>query len=169
MATRLNDSLALVEQTVGVIRNVMAELQPPVLHDYGLSAALRWYAARLADRAGLAVAADANDLSARLDRMAEVTLFRVAQEALTNAVKHARAGQIGVSLREEAGLVVLTVADDGCGFRPGAPAEKDAHLHWGLLSMRERVEAIGGAFRIETAPGRGTRVVAEVQRASPAR
>jgi signal transduction histidine kinase len=90
----------------------------------------------------------------------ESSLFRIAQEAVVNAARHASATRVAVGFAERDGRVILTVRDDGVGFDLGAPgADPD---HWGLKSMRERARAIGGILRVETAPGAGTRVTADV-------
>jgi signal transduction histidine kinase len=161
LGERLADSQALVQETVECIRSVMAELRPPVLDDYGLSAALRWLGEHAGSRLGIPVDVRAGDLPTRIPRAVETVLFRIAQEALTNVAKHARAGRIGITLESRHGRILLAVVDDGCGFDLCEAARVSAP-HWGLLSMRERVEALGGSFRIESAPGRGTRVVVEL-------
>ena len=95
----------------------------------------------------------------RLPAATEIALFRVAQEALTNIVKHARAAAVTISLRPAPGLVVLKIEDDGAGFDGEARAMAAG---MGMASMRERAEAVGARPRIESAPGRGTRVIVEV-------
>ncbi|HEU0016655.1 MAG TPA: GAF domain-containing sensor histidine kinase [Longimicrobium sp.] len=91
---------------------------------------------------------------------AEEALFRIAQEALHNVGKHARAHRVRVRLGSRAAGAWLVVRDDGRGFDPAAPASPDGARRLGLLSMRERAEELGGALRIDSAPGRGTRVAA---------
>lgn len=164
IGSRLVDSQNILQETVACIRNVMAELRPPVLDDYGLPAALRWYATQFGARLGIPIGVWAEDLPERLDRSVETVLFRVAQESLTNVAKHAQAAQVALALEAEEARIRLSVADDGRGFDPGAQAEAGAVPRWGLLSMRERVEAIGGAFRVESAPGAGTRILVEIAR-----
>ena len=100
------------------------------------------------------------DGAPRLDPDAESEIFRVAQEALQNAVRHANAGRIEVRLADGDGRLVLEVSDDGAGFDPGDPALRSRRL--GLTSMEERAAALGGALAIDSAPGRGTRVRLEV-------
>jgi signal transduction histidine kinase len=161
---RLADSLQLVEQTVGSIRALMAELRPPVLDDYGLLAALRWYGEQVTGRAGLPVEVRGQEKAPRLPSATETVLFRIAQEALTNVVKHAQATRATVTVEETADRVRLTIADDGVGFDPAALPPLREPRGWGLLTMQERAEAVGGRFRVEAAPGQGTRVVVEVSR-----
>ncbi|MCK4471455.1 MAG: GAF domain-containing sensor histidine kinase, partial [Anaerolineae bacterium] len=163
---RLDDSLALVEQMTERIYGVMADLRPPVLDDYGLMAALRWYSARFASRVNIAVTVQGEDPVPRLDAPVENVLFRIAQEALTNVAKHAHATQVTVAVEVEvdSGTVRLVVADDGIGFDPTRVAGPDERLKWGLLTMAERAEGVGGHFRIESSPQRGARVIVEVAR-----
>ena len=101
------------------------------------------------------------DLQATPDAKATGALLRVAQEALSNAGRHARARRIDVEVRTTADRADLSVRDDGVGFT-SAPELSALGGHWGLLGMRERIEMLGGGFRVEAAPGRGTRVVAEL-------
>ncbi len=99
----------------------------------------------------------------RLPRDAELALFRIAQEALTNAAKHSGANSVHVSIAEEAGLMLLSVEDDGRGFADPVGARSERRGGWGLAAMRERAEAHGGTLRIEF-PGRGTRLIVEIPR-----
>jgi two-component system sensor histidine kinase UhpB len=163
IATRVDDSLNLVEKTVERIRDLMAELRPPVLDDYGLTAALNWYGKQFSQRTGIKCILQLKELSPRLSLSKEMTLFRIAQEALTNVAKHARAKRVTLGLKEIHGEIHLTIADNGIGFdpqkhRPGAKPE------WGLINIRERVEAAGGRLRVETAPGKGTKISLGIKR-----
>ena len=159
-SSRLDDSLKLVEETIESMRNVMMELRPAVLDDYGLPAALRWYVEQFVKRTGIPTTVGEQGSPRRLSRPAEETLFRIAQEALANAAKYARAEHVTVTLRTTAEFDRLTIADDGCGFDASAHRSPARSHGWGLMIMRERAAAIGAAFAIESAPGRGTRVVA---------
>jgi len=100
------------------------------------------------------------DGAPRLHPDVESEVFRVAQEALQNAVRHAAAQRIEVRLANGAGRLVLEVSDDGTGFDPVAPGVRSRRL--GLTSMEERAAALGGSLAIESAPGDGTRVRLEV-------
>jgi signal transduction histidine kinase len=163
---RLEQSAQLAEEAMGRIRSVMAALRPAVLDDYGLAAALHWYVQQFSERTGLAVALhlDASTETSRLEPRAETALFRVVQEALTNVAKHARVERATVALEADERAMRLIVADRGVGFDPAEPPPADEHHSLGLIGMRERVEAVGGSLRLESAPGQGTRVVAEVRR-----
>ena len=161
---RLTDSLALVEQTTESIRNVMANLRPCVLDDYGLVAALRWYGAEVAARTGLFIDVLGDEPVSRLPAPLENTLFRIAQEALTNVIKHARASQVTVAVELESGKVRLLIADNGIGFDHGLLTKPENHRHWGLRVMTERAVAAKGSCRFESHPGKGTQVIVEAPR-----
>ena len=153
-----------ISQEIGVLRRTMGELRPPVLDERGLGSALRDHAAALGHEAGLDCDV-AVELDRRLSPPVETVLYRVAQEALANVVKHAGVRSAKVSLRREDGAVVLEVADLGVGFDPDAPEAPEASIageRVGLLAMRERVEMIGGRWELDAGPGRGTRVRAVV-------
>jgi signal transduction histidine kinase len=163
LLSRLVDSLALVEQTTERIRDVMAELRPPVLDDYGLAAALRWYGRIFSQRTTIKVSVKGEELNPRLPTRMENAFFRIAQEALNNVAKHAQANRVVVSLGENQGTVRLVISDNGTGFDPVHVVENDDIGGWGLLSMTERAEAEGGRCRIESGAG-GTSVFVEVER-----
>jgi len=158
-STRLDDSEKLLESTAQLVRDVLTDMRPPGLDELGLLAALREHAEQVAKRSGLAFQVHGAEPRPRLSPATEIALFRVVQEALTNIVKHAGASAVTISLRPEPGLVTLTVADDGTGFDGEARAMAAG---MGMASMRERAEAVGARARIESAPGRGTRVIVEV-------
>jgi len=164
VGTRLTDSLTLVADTVEHVRDVMSELRPPVLDDYGLLAALHWYAERFSQRTTIATVVQETESTPRLSLTVETTLFRIAQEALTNVSKHACAKQATVTLESVGDRARLTIADDGVGFDPAHLTARAAPCGWGMITMRERAEAVGGQMRVESAPGKGTRVVIEVGR-----
>jgi len=162
--SRLDDSLSLVEQTTQRIRDVMADLRPPVLDDYGMVAALHWYGEQFAGRTDIAVAVQGEEPIPRLTARVENALFRITQEALTNVAKHAQAAHVTVTVEVEGGTLRLVVADDGIGFDPAHLSEPEGGRGWGLLTMTERAEAIGGHCWIKSAPGQGTQVIVEVSR-----
>ena len=159
IGTWLDDSSRLVTETTDRVRDLMAELRPPGLDDFGLVAALRWYGHEFARRTGLAVAVQCPAPFPRLARDLEISLFRIAQEALTNVGKHAHAGSVSITTQATPTRLVLTVTDDGIGFEPGIPDSKPG---WGLIAMRERALAIGWELHIESGSGKGTMVRVEV-------
>lgn len=159
IAPRLDDSLKLVEETTESIRDVMAELRPAVLDDFGLAAVLRWYADQFTQRTGVATSVIEQGTVRRLSSAAEHALFRMAQNALTNVAKHARADKAVVTLRTSQRSTCLSVVDNGDGFDPTALRQPTLDRGWGLMIMRERAAAIGAQVTIESAPGHGTKVV----------
>lgn len=161
VAARLEAMKSLVERTIYSIRGVMTDLRPPALQEYGLVPALRTYGNDFAERTGLKVSVGAQGQERRLPDGAELALFRIAQEALTNAAKHSGGTAVHVRIEHEEGMVRLTVEDDGRGFADPVGARSERRGGWGLPAMRERAEALGGALRIEF-PGRGTRLVVDL-------
>ena len=167
MGERLNDSLKLVEETIESIRNVMTELRPAVLDDYGLTPVLRWYAEQFVKRTGVVTTVIEQGPTRRLPPAVEESLFRIAQEALTNVAKYARAGKVLVTFDTTSNVSRLTIADNGCGFDPSALKQPAKDHGWGLMIMRERAGAVGAELSVESAPGQGTRVI--VTSRNPAR
>lgn len=163
--TFLDESLLLVEQTTERIRDVMADLRPPMLDDYGLMATLRWFGDQFTSRVGLPVTVSGEELSPRLSGPVENALFRIATEALTNIAKHARATEATVELEVEDETLRLIILDNGIGFNPERLPLQGGNRGWGLLTMAERAEALGGRFWVESQPSHtGTRVIVEIVR-----
>jgi signal transduction histidine kinase len=153
----LRDVLALAEAGLAEMRALIFELRPESLEREGLVAALERHAAAMEARHGIAVHADlAEEPDAPL--AVKEALYRIGQEALQNAAKHARAHSVELALEVAAGELVLRVGDDGRGFDPAG--EFPGHL--GLRSMRERAAAVGGSLEVDSAPGGGTRLRARV-------
>lgn len=150
----------VAQETIGMARDLLAELRPPALDEYGLLAALRNFAEAQGARLGLQIDVEGEDRPLHLEASVESALFRIAREALVNAAKHASATRVRVSLAEQGGRVALSIEDDGVGFDPATPAPG----HWGLESMSERARAIGGTLRIESGPSQGTCVTVHVGR-----
>ncbi len=153
---RLNDCLRLLEETGRHIRDVTTELRPPVLDDYGLTAALRWYGEVFAQRTRVAAIILGGDSVSRPAPAVEMAFFRIAQEALTNVARHAKATQVVITVEERPHQFSLAITDDGAGFDVSFGGRPRSG--WGLITMRERAEAVGGEFQVESAPGKGTRI-----------
>jgi signal transduction histidine kinase len=145
-----------------------ARLRPLVLFEDGLEAALREEANAACNRAALVACEVTSELDGRLDPVVETTMFRVAQQALANVVDHAEATHVLVAIECAEAGVVLRVSDDGLGFDPDHVQMIGDIAHFGLIAMRERVEALGGRFRVTTAPGQGTVVEARLPLTDPA-
>jgi signal transduction histidine kinase len=159
---RLGDSAALLESTTGAIENVMSELRPPMLDDYGLLPALQWYGNDFTRRTGIEVTIEGDERMARLAPDAEIALFRITQEALNNVAKHARAKCVDIKLARENAHCIMSVADDGIGFDGESGSKLRRRPGLGMVTMRERTQAIGGAFEFEAVSGRGTRVTVRI-------
>jgi PAS domain S-box-containing protein len=163
----LDEALELVRELVGEARQVIYDLRPTVLDDFGLAAAVRLQVATLrAD--GLEVDLEESLDDGRLPQEVETTLFRVAQEALTNIRKHARATKARVILDRPGNAVRLLVSDKGRGFVPKGKASTNGRGEKvGLSGMRERISLLGGRFELHSEPGRGTTIEAEVELPEP--
>ncbi|MFV2045694.1 MAG: GAF domain-containing protein, partial [Anaerolineales bacterium] len=161
----LTESQDLVEQTTRLIRGVMSDLRPPMLDDLGLVETLHWYGEQIASRTGLNIIVKSDQNKLDLPTHIENALFRIAQESLSNVVKHAQAAEVRITVETIDESIRLTVADDGVGCCPDNLADAVGERGWGLLIMAERAEALGGRCWIESHRPEGrTRVIAEVPR-----
>jgi two-component system sensor histidine kinase UhpB len=142
------------------VRRIAVELRPSVLDDLGLVAALRAHVDAVNAAGGVAIGLAVAGMDGRLPPEVELALYRVAQEAITNARRHAQASRAAVRLIRDGAHVVLEVTDDGVGFDPAAVQAGRGGL--GLAGMRERLALIGGDLALRSAPGRGTTVTARV-------
>jgi signal transduction histidine kinase len=152
----------LLDETVDRIRDVITDLYPAVLEDYGLEAALRWYAGQVSQRVGLEVNVGKVAPSLHKSPEAEIALFRIVQEALNNVIKHAQATHVEITLEQLDKMVRLTIADNGAGFNPLQHNGTGKHTGLGLISMAERSEALGGRMWVKSQIGEGTRIIVEV-------
>lgn len=159
-ATALADAQALVRAMIDTVRSLSLDLRPSLLDDLGLAPALRQLASQFASRTQIAV--DLRSEVADGERFApevETAAYRIAQEALTNAARHAGVARVQVLCHRDPDRLVLHVSDEGRGFDPDAAPEADSG---GLEGMRERAELAGGACEITSAPEAGTRVTASL-------
>ena len=158
-AAELARARTLLDATFAELRELVFELRPPALERDGLASTVAKHLDVVGRAHGLRISATATG-DERLDPAVEREVFRVLQEAVANAVRHARATGIEVELDFAGDGVTATVRDDGVGFDPAARSIRSRHL--GLTSMRERTAALGGALTVESAAGRGTTVRVEV-------
>ncbi len=148
----VDEIVAVADQTAVKLRNLSLLLRPPQLDSLGLEPALRGQVDRLARKGRVAIALGVAPMPDRPPQAVELACFRIAQEALTNAMRHSGAGRIDIVVEADWRELRLEVRDDGRGFDP-------AHARGlGLLTMRERAQQLGGALEIDAAPGGGTRV-----------
>jgi signal transduction histidine kinase len=155
---KLDTALALCATTLDDTRNLSRLLRPPVLDDLGLEPALQWLARGIQDSTGMAVVVEIEPLPP-LDGELQTLVFRIAQEALNNASKHARARSLLLRLVERDAGLQLQVIDDGLGFNDGDVAIRGGS---GLGGMRERLRLYGGTLEIRSSPGHGTRLRATI-------
>jgi PAS domain S-box-containing protein len=163
LGTVLEDSRMLTKEISRSVRNLMVDLRPTQLDEYGLAAAIRSHVEQYAQRTGIAVSVQADPDFPRLDPKQEIALFRISQEALNNVSKHAGATRVGVFLGRRGGSLRLSISDDGRGFQAGGEAARPVGSGWGLAIMRERAELAGGSFRVDSVPGQGTTVAIEIR------
>lgn len=152
----------LVERSVDKVHRFARDLRPAVLDDLGLIPALRSFVERFAEETGVRVSLTASAKIEALSNARRTALYRVVQEALTNVARHARAASVIVDVREIAQSVRMRIRDDGRAFDVESMLHSGKRRRMGLLGMRERVEMVGGAFAIESAPGQGTTVTVHV-------
>jgi PAS domain S-box-containing protein len=150
----------LLDNVMTEAREISYNLMPSILEDFGISPALQFFCETFSSRLKIAVKYHAHGINGRFDRGLEVNLYRIAQEAMNNIVKHAEATRIDVQLMKDEKGIRMTIEDDGKGFSPGVlPRKTSGGGGMGILSMRERASTFGGTLTIESAPGKGTTIL----------
>jgi len=158
-SSRLMECLDVIDNVLNLVHDLSLNLRPSMLDDLGLEPALRWFTERQASLADLRYEVRTGTLDKKLDPIIKTECFRVAQEALTNVVRHAKASVVKVELRNEDGLLHLRVRDDGVGFDVNSVRERAVRgASLGLLSMEERSALAGGGLEFKSAPEQGTEV-----------
>ncbi|MFQ5889559.1 MAG: PAS domain-containing sensor histidine kinase [Gemmatimonadota bacterium] len=152
--------LEIAEAADGV-RRIARDLRPPALDELGIVAAIQEHARSLRETAGLAIEVEADPLDDALTDEAQLVLYRIVQEALSNTVRHAYASRAWVRLRRQGNLVVAEVKDDGTGFSVGELMTRDER-GLGLFGMTERASYVRGRVIIDSRPGEGTTIRAEI-------
>lgn len=158
----------LVAQSVDAVHRFARDLRPAMLDDLGLIPALQAYLKDFMQQTGIQVNLTADAGVEKLESPGRTVLYRVAQEALTNIVRHARASQVEMRLQQANGVYCMEITDNGQGFVADGMSAMKNNGRLGLLGMRERVEIIGGTFCIESAPGKHTTVIVEIPATTPA-
>jgi signal transduction histidine kinase len=159
--TKLSQLQKLTAQVMEQMHHLARELRPAALDTLGLEATMRQLAEEWSERNEVKTEFFARGLhSVRLPAPIETTIYRVAQEALTNVARHAKGTFVSVLVERHDGVVSLIVEDNGHGFDAESPDIGEGRL--GLLGMRERIELVGGTLDIESSPGAGTTVIARV-------
>jgi signal transduction histidine kinase len=159
----LEDTQALVADTTANIREICSNLRPDVLDRASFWRALEGYAKQFSRRTGIALHLDEAGEDQHFPPNIKSTLFRIAQEALTNSAKHSQATEIRIGLRKgRRDNTVLTISDNGGGFDKDEFAQPGHAPGLGLITMQERAEFIGGKFSYETGPGKGMHIRVEL-------
>jgi two-component system sensor histidine kinase UhpB len=159
---KMRGTRVLVEQTLENVRKMIFDLRPTLLDDLGLAAAVHWYAKNNLEPAGIQVQFEVSSDLGRASAAVETAMFRIAQEAVTNIIRHADARHARIQLAREQSNWVLTVQDDGRGFDASAVHAANSDHRWGLFGVRERVELLGGTFAIDSRVGTGTTLRVEI-------
>jgi signal transduction histidine kinase len=154
---RLRQIRAILEQLAGHLRQISHELRPKILDDYGLMPALEFLASGISKRSSLQISIEGSE-SERLPPAVETALYRIVQEALTNASKHAHATRVSVRVERGNGAILCSIEDDGVGLDKAALSNRNKQAGLGLLGIRHRLEPLGGMLQIDSGRGRGTHV-----------
>jgi len=169
-ASRIDECADIVASALAQVRNLSLGLRPPQLDEFGLVSALRSHVERMARTATIEIAFEADPQIGRLHPDIEIACFRIAQESLTNALRHAQARRVRIVLRINADTLALIVQDDGRGFDVRAANEKALHgTSMGVAGLQERALLVGGFVKIESEVGAGTEVVARFPLKAPGR
>lgn len=159
MDEEFDQILSILDKAIRYTRDLTVEISPPILYDLGLPPAIEWQAERALEKYGLKVAFDQSGTPFEVTEDVKVFTFKAIQELLNNVAKHAHANEAVVSLKWEEDGLEVTVSDDGVGFDT---SKLDAGLSsdccFGLFSIRERLSYLGGTLKVESSPGKGTRV-----------
>jgi len=160
----------LVEHSVNIVHRFARELRPAVLDDLGLIPALHSFLKSFTTRTGVHTSLTTFTMKIeKLDAAKRTVLFRIAQEALTNVARHARASRVEVSIQKLRNRICMKIKDDGKSFDVERALHANRGKRLGLLGMRERLEMVGGSFGVESAPGNGTTIRAQIPLGKAAR
>lgn len=159
LKVQVSKARRLAVSILNELRKIISGLRPSILDDLGLIPAIRWYARTNLEHAGINVLIDAPDEEIDLPGVLKTTLFRITQEAVSNIIRHSQACNAAISLTNNEKQVYLVIEDDGQGFNmQRALREATEEHHWGLIGIQERVDLVGGEFRVTPGPGGGTRL-----------
>ncbi|MBI2865963.1 MAG: sensor histidine kinase [Chloroflexi bacterium] len=157
----LQELRELTSLTLEGVRRMSVGLRPSILDETGLASALRWYVEEFCGDTLPPVKLDLEELG-RLTPETELAIYRIAQEALSNVMRHASASTVSLGLQQQGDWVTLAVVDDGVGFAPASPPQQNKREPLGLFTMRERAELVGGHLEVLSRPGEGTTVRARL-------
>lgn len=148
-----------VSEAIEEVRHVAMDLRPSLLREGSLTEALRWYGRNFSEKTGTEIVVE-GDSAADLPTKIKNHVFRTCQEALSNACKHSGADRVSLEIQNKGKLFSLTITDNGRGFEPSSIVGEARGI--GLSTMKERIELLGGALHIRSAPGKGTAIEIEV-------
>lgn len=152
---RLKQSEELVRQSLDNLRNLTSDLRPPVLDDFGLSCAIRWYVDDFRRRTNLKIDLKIPESVCKFTPEFETTIYRIIQEGLTNVVKHSKASKVSISLQKKRDFARIIMKDNGTGFDVKSSYSSGG---FGLFRLKENAELLGGKFKINSKKGRGTKL-----------
>jgi len=159
----------MVEKSVAKVHQFARKLRPALLDDLGLIPALHAFMKTFTKQTGVHTSLTAIEAVERLDTAKRTVLFRVAQEALTNVARHAQASRVAVIIQKLPDGICMKIKDDGKSFQVDSVLHGKGRQHLGMLGMRERLEMVGGSFEVESTPGKGTAIIAEIPLGKAAR
>ncbi len=154
---RLNDLITMLDRVLNQVRNMSLNLRPSLIDDLGLAPTVRWYVDRISATTGINIELSMADMDSRFELETEIACFRVIQEAINNAIRHAKADKIEIKLEKDKEHIQLSIFDNGCGFNVAKTME-DAKRgkSFGLIAMKERVELTHGRIEISSEYDKGT-------------
>jgi signal transduction histidine kinase len=159
---KISSTQKLVEKSVDIVHRFARELRPTVLDDLGLIPALHSFLKSFTKRTGVRASLTAFAAVEKMETAQKTVFFRVAQEALTNVARHAHSSRVEVSIQKLPDCVCMKIQDDGKSFNVDRALHANGGKRLGLLGMRERLEMVGGRFDVESAPGKGTTILARI-------
>jgi len=159
ITSRMEESQQWVEEITQHTREIITELRPTVLDDFGLPAALHWYGEQFSERTGIRTYVQEKEFKAVISPDLETVIFRITQEAMTNIAKHSQADQVEITLEGVNGKIRLSIRDNGRGFSFKGFQTGTEKGGWGLTFMKERAATLGGDLQILSSPGKGTQVI----------
>ncbi len=163
----ISKTQAQVVDSVNIVHEFARSLRPTVLDDIGIISVLNAYMQSMKKKTGLVMRLHAHTGIERLDIKIRTVLYRVAQEALTNVARHAKASKVRISITKLTNAVRMTIHDDGNSFKPHLIMANSASRRLGLIGMRERIEMVNGSFNVDSQPGKGTIITAELPLNAP--
>ncbi|HMA62829.1 MAG TPA: PAS domain S-box protein, partial [bacterium] len=155
---KFQDSMDILNDTIESIRDIISEMRPAVLEDYGLFSAIKWYGEKFAERTDIRFKINGQKPSRRFSDDVEITIFRVIEELFNNIAKHSKANKIMVDFSENEHYIELLIEDDGIGFDIEEAKAKQNATGLGIVSMEDRINSIGGDFWLDSKPEQGTKV-----------